>query len=81
MLYLPIFILTRNEEVHVVELGSPISPVVVNLLMEEFEIKTINTATHHPRIWLRYGDDIFVTQKAEQSHQFLQNINSTEPHK
>ena len=39
---------------------------------------------HHPpslsSLWVRYVDDTFVIQKAKDSHLFLQNINSTDPH-
>ena len=61
-------------------MGSPISPIVANLLMEGFETKTINTATHPPRLWLRYVNDTFVIQKAEHSIQFLHHIKSIDPH-
>ena len=57
-------------------MGYPISPIVANLFIEEFEIKAINTATNPPRIWLKYVNDTFVIQKAEHTYQFLQHINS-----
>ena len=37
--------------------GSPISPIVGNLYMEDFEIKAINIAKHPLRIWKRYVDN------------------------
>ena len=49
--------------------------------MEEFEIKAINTSTNPPPwIWLRYVVDTSVILKAEHNNQFLQNINSVDPH-
>ena len=48
--------------------------------MEEFEIKTINSATHPPRLQFRYFADNFVIQKTEHSNQFLQHINSIDLH-
>ena len=66
------------EKVHGAAMGSPISSI--EAFIEDFEIKAINTSTKPPRIWLRYVDDIFVIVKAEHSHQFLQHINSIDPH-
>ena len=35
------------EQAEGVTMGSPISPIVANLYMEEFVIKDLNTALHH----------------------------------
>jgi hypothetical protein len=43
-----------------VAMGSPLSPVIANFYMEDFEIKAIETATHKPACWYRYVDDTFV---------------------
>ena len=42
-----------------VTMGFPISPIVVKLLMEEFENKANNTAIKSPRIWKRYFDNMY----------------------
>ncbi|XP_014666938.1 PREDICTED: uncharacterized protein LOC106808648 [Priapulus caudatus] len=41
-------------------MGSPVSPIVANLYMEDLEQTAINTASEHikPRFWKRYVDDI-----------------------
>ena len=41
------------EQVHGIAMDSPISPLVANLFMEEFESKTIRTVTNTHRIRLR----------------------------
>ena len=64
------------EQVHGAALVSPFSPMVTNLLTEEFESKAIRTAPNPPRLWLRYVDDSFVIKQVEHSQQFLHHINS-----
>ena len=34
------------EQVHGAAMGSPISPLIANLFMEEFEVKAISSASH-----------------------------------
>ena len=41
-------------------MGSPLSPVIANFFMEDFEKKAIEQATHKPAHWYRYVDDTFV---------------------
>jgi retron-type reverse transcriptase len=48
------------EQTDGVAVGSPLSPVIANIYIENFEIKAIETATHKPACWYRYVDDTFV---------------------
>jgi hypothetical protein len=41
-------------------MGSPLSPVIANFFMEEFEERALNQATLKPTCWYRYVDDTFV---------------------
>ena len=48
------------EQTDGVAMGSPLSPVIANFYMEDFETKAIEKATHKPACWYRYVDDTFV---------------------
>ena len=60
-------------------MGSHISPIVAKLCMEDFEIKTINSAVYPPRIWKRFVDDTFVVIGSARKEKFLDNINNMDP--
>ena len=61
-------------------MGSPISPIMATLYMEDFETKAINTAEYPPRIWKRYVDDTGVFIDSAKKEQFLEYINNIEPY-
>ena len=61
-------------------MGSPISPIVANLYIEDFEIKAISTAEHPPRIGKRYVDDTSVVTESSRKEKFLEHINKMDPH-
>ena len=67
------------EQLQGVAIGSPISPIVANLYMEDFENKAINTAECPPRFWKRFVDDTFVVIEAANKQGFLKQINSVDP--
>ena len=60
-------------------MGSPISPIVANLYVEDFENKAINTAEWPPSFWKRYVDNTFVVIEADKKQGFLNYINSVDP--
>ena len=68
------------EQVQGAAMGSPISPFIANLLMEEFEVEALSTCPHPPSLSLRFVDDTFVIMEAEHSQALLQHINSQDPY-
>ena len=56
---------------------SPLSLVVANIFMEEFEIEALRAAVIRPKLWLRYVDDTFViwNYSDEQLEDFLSFLN------
>ena len=64
------------EQVEGAAMGSPISPIVAYLYMEDFEMRAINTASQPPLMWKRSVDDTCVIIKAVQQQIFLNHINS-----
>ena len=61
-------------------MGSPISPTVANIYMEDFYMKAVNTSPQPPFMWKRFVDDTFVVIKAAQKQNFLDHINSLDHH-
>ena len=39
--------------------GSPLSPIIANMVMEEIEQTALNTYLNPPSLWLRYVDDVY----------------------
>ena len=66
------------EQVEGAAMGSPISPIVANLYMEQFEIRAIESSTNPPLLWRRFVDDTFVIMKKCHKEEFLQHLNSVD---
>ena len=68
------------EQVQGIAMGSPISPFIADLFMEEFEVKALNTFPKPPSLWQRFVDDTFAINKPEHSQKLLQHINNQDQH-
>ena len=66
------------EQVEGAAMGSPISPIVANLYMEDFEIRAIQSSPNPPLLWRRFVDDTFVIMKKGHREEFLQHLNSVD---
>ena len=57
-------------------MGSPLSPIIANLLMEHIEKKAITSAPFQPRLWTCYVDNTFIIwphgpPQLQRSHEHL----------
>ena len=57
-------------------MGSPISPIVAYLFMEDLEVQAIRTSPTPPLLWKRFVDDTFTIIKKGDRNSFLQHLNS-----
>ena len=64
------------EQVEGAAMGSPISQIVANLYMENFELRALNTSPNAPLMWKRFVDDTFVVMKKAHKEEFLTHLNS-----
>ena len=62
-------------------MGSPLSPVLADISMEEFETCPLRSADLRPSMWLRYVDDTFVVwpHGRDALQDFLQHLNEQHP--
>ena len=60
-------------------MGSPISPIVANLFMEDLEVQAIKTSPSPPVLWKRYVDDTFTVINKQHKNSFLEQLNSINP--
>ncbi|KAI8519621.1 hypothetical protein Bbelb_028780 [Branchiostoma belcheri] len=64
------------QQMHGCAMGSPVSPIVVNLYMEKFENKALSTFNDTPPAnWFRYVDDTWCRLKKRVAPDFFDHIN------
>ena len=59
------------EQTEVAAMGSPISSIVANLFMEDFEVQAIMTSPSPPVLWKRFGNDTFTIIHKQHKDSFL----------
>jgi hypothetical protein len=67
------------QQTHGAAMGSPVSPLVANVYMEDFEARALSSSPSPPSMWLRYVDDTFVQLKEDEFDSFTQHINGIDP--
>jgi len=66
------------EQTYGVSMVSPLSPIVANLFMEDFESKDLSSALFKPKLWRRFIEDTCTIwqHKPEKLHPFFQHLNN-----
>ena len=64
---------------HGLAMGSPLSPVLANLYIENLEQKIMEGFESPPKVWWRYVDDNFVIIRRDRVEQFLLYLNTLDP--
>ena len=67
------------QQVHGTDMGSPVSVVIVNLVMEDIEERALTTFHPPPHFWRCCVEDTFTALPCDQVQQFLSHLNNTEP--
>ena len=70
---------TFYQQIYGAAMGSPVSPIVCNLYMEQLELRAIASAPHPPLWWYRYVDDTHTKLKKCYAQEFTDHINSLDP--
>ena len=61
-------------------LGSPVSPVIINIYREHFESLAISSPPTLIKWWFRYVDDVYSATRKDQVNKLQEHLNSIDPH-
>jgi len=56
--------------------GSPLSPIVADLVMQDLEENILNSLNSRPPLYYRYVDDIILSASEDEIHNILEKFNS-----
>ena len=71
---------TQYHQISGCAMGSPVSAVVAELVMQEVEKKALQTSPVQPRWWRRYVDDANACLNKNEIHCFHNHLNSVNKH-
>ena len=57
-------------------MGTPLSPIIANMVMKEIEQTALNTYLNPPSLWLRYVDDVYAIMKKTEVKPFHDYLNT-----
>ena len=62
------------QQIEGAAMESPLSPIVANIFMENFEKGALETAPHPPSLWKGFVDDTFVILETQHKDEFFLHI-------
>ena len=70
---------TYYQQVFGTAMGSPVSAVIANMVMEDVEQRALATSPVKPFFWKRYVDDVIFAVSGNEAERLLSHLNSVEP--
>ena len=64
------------EQIFGTPMGSSLSPVIANMVMEDLEQQALSTFHNPPSIWVRYVDDVYAIVKTDNVNAFHKHLNT-----
>ena len=79
ILYILKFTRSYYQQVFGTAMGSPVSTVFANMVMEDVEQRALATSLVKPFFWKRYVDDVISAVSGNEAERLLSHLNSVEP--